>query len=377
MNSMPRVAIIQPWLPQYRVPFFEDVIRKSAALGIDIHVFHGRPPRSMDSRGDDVVAEWATELPTRFFSFGGRTLSWKSLSLLRHNGPYELVIVEQALKNIETYIIPLLRCTKRLAFWGHGRTYTEQSTKLMERLKQLLTGCGSWFFAYTAGGARAVISKGFASDRVTVLNNSVDTTALQKDISQLDASVVSGFKCQNDLLNHTALYIGALDSGKRIPWLIRAAIVAHELDPTFRLLVVGDGHDRRFVEDAATIHDWIIYCGPMFGSSKALPLAACDIIVMPGRVGLAAVDGFAAERPIVTTQWPWHAPEFEYLIDGANSVITYDDELAYGQAIVSLLEDEDRLLLLRRGCKESAEKYSIEHMTEHFIQGVLKSLNRG
>lgn len=358
------------------MPFFEELIREAAVVGVDIHVFHGCPPQSMAARDDAAETVWATELPTKFFSCGGRTLNWKSLAPLRRDGPYDLVIVEQALKNLETYVIRLLGCTRRVAFWGHGKTYTEQSTFLTTQLKRLLTRSGNWFFAYTSGGARAVVEGGFAPERVTVLNNSVDTTALHRDISQLNPTAINGFKEKYDLLGRTALYIGALDEGKRISWLIHAATFAHELDPNFRLLVVGDGRDRQLVEEAAAMHDWVVYCGPMFGSSKATALAASNIIVMPGRVGLAAVDSFAAERPIVTTEWPRHAPEFEYLENGVNALITHDDAAEYGQAIFSLLEDEEQLLILRRGCKESAKEYSIERMAENFIQGVQKSLSR-
>jgi glycosyltransferase involved in cell wall biosynthesis len=370
-----RVAIIQPWLPQYRVPFFEELIREAAAIDIDVHVFHGRPPESMAARDDAVETAWATELPTKFFSCRGRTLNWKSLAPFRREGPYDLVIVEQALKNLETYFIRLFGRTKRLAFWGHGKTYTENSMFLVERLKRLLTRSGDWFFAYTLGGAKAVVEAGFAPDRVTILNNSVDTRALQRDISQLDGAVVDDFKQQNNLSDRTALYIGALDEGKRISWLIQAASLAHELDPDFRLLVVGEGRDRPLVEAAAARHEWVVYKGSMFGSSKALALAASKIIVMPGRVGLAAVDSFAAARPIVTTEWPLHAPEFEYLENGTNALIIRDDAWEYGQAIVALLKDEEQLLALSRGCKESAKEYSIERMANNFLFGLRKSLN--
>lgn len=365
-----KVAIIQPWIPQYRVAFFEQLIKRGHAAGIEIRIFHGSPSPSMAARADSVKTPWATELPTKYWSVRGRTLNWKSLSLLKVSGPYDLVIAEQALKNLETYLIRLFRCTRHTAFWGHGKTYTETPSNWTERLKVLLTRTGDWFFAYTAGGAGAVTQAGFPADRITILNNSIDTARLQQDIASVDESVIAAFKSKMRLMDKTALYIGALDEGKRISWLIEAARTAHAACPDFRLLIAGDGRDRPMVEAAAAENDWIVYGGSMFGLRKAVALASSEIIVMPGRVGLTAVDSFAAETPIVTTNWPWHAPEFEYLSHGVNAVIAADDATKYGEAIASLLNDKGRLDSLRKGCRQAAERYSIENMAENFIDGL-------
>jgi hypothetical protein len=39
-------------------------------------------------------------------------------------------------------------------------------------------------------------------------------------------------------------------------------------------------------------------------------------IWMPGRVGLVAVDALALGLPVLTTHFPFHAPELEYLVEG-------------------------------------------------------------
>lgn len=365
-----RVAIIQPWIPQYRVAFFEELIKRGHAAGIEIRIFHGSPSPSMAARADSVKTPWATELPTKFWTVRGRTLNWKSLRLIRISGPYDLVIAEQALKNLETYLIKLFRCTRQTAFWGHGKTYTESPSIWTEWLKALLTRRGDWFFAYTPGGAKAVTRIGFPADRITILNNSIDTAGLRRDIASVDDPMIAAFKTENRLTDKTALYLGALDEGKRIPWLIEAAKTAHDSCPDFRLLIAGDGRDRPMVEAAAAENDWIVYGGPMFGLAKAVALASSEIILMPGRVGLTAVDSFAAETPVVTTNWQLHAPEFEYLSNGENAVITADDATEYGEAIVCLLNDKALLDILRNGCRLASRRYSVENMAENFIDGL-------
>ena len=96
--------------------------------------------------------------------------------------------------------------------------------------------------------------------------------------------------------------------------------------------------------------------------------------MMPGRVGLIAVDSFALGLPIVTTNWTWHAPEFEYLTHGINSIIAEDTVEDYVESILNLLRNSDYLQELRIKCFQDSQQYTIETMALNFHQGVLKVL---
>jgi hypothetical protein len=62
---------------------------------------------------------------------------------------------------------------------------------------------------------------------------------------------------------------------------------------------------------------------------------------MPGLVGLTVLDCAAAGIPIVTTAYPYHSPEIEYLRAGGNGLIVDDSRSvgAYAEAVVSVLQD--------------------------------------
>jgi glycosyltransferase involved in cell wall biosynthesis len=174
----------------------------------------------------------------------------------------------------------------------------------------------------------------------------------------------------------TALYLGGLDAPKRIPFLLDTARrIAQEL-PDFRLLVAGDGPERTLVETAASCPgSAVIAVGRAVGRNAALLGAVSDIMLMPGRVGLCAVDSFALRTPIVTTAWPWHAPEFEYLTDGGNAVVAPDDPGAYSAAAVALLRDHGRLAALADACSREASVYTVENMAARFGDGLLRMLS--
>ena len=116
-------------------------------------------------------------------------------------------------------------------------------------------------------------------------------------------------------------------------------------------------------------------CGPTFGREKAINLKLAKLLLMPGLVGLAIIDAFAAQVPIVTTNVPYHSPEIDYLIDGVNGEMTADNKEDYADRIVSLLRDENRLSDLRSGCREAARKYAMDAMVTKFAAGVLGALS--
>lgn len=367
---MLRVAIIHPWFPQYRAPFFEELVARAADYDIAVDVYYGSPPPEWGERGDSVTASYATHLPTRFLRLGSKSLALKSLKPFEKQSPYDLVVLEQAVRNVETFALLLGRHRNRLAFWGHGRTYTERVGMPQEALKRWLTRRGQWFFSYTAGGAEAVKSAGFHKERITIVQNSIDTKRLQDEIKSTSESEKASFKKRLNLKDKTAVFMGGLDEAKRLPFLLKAAEICHEKDPDFRLIVLGDGSQRHIIEKAARENNWLLYLGRAFGAAKAVALASSDLMMMPGRVGLVAVDSFASALPIVTTDWPYHAPEFEYLRNGHNCVVTIDDEAAFANEVLHLLDDKELLGALSSGTSYSAQQYSLEQMTHNFLAGL-------
>ncbi len=362
-----RVAIIHPWLPQYRRKFFEELVRAGAEAGLDFEIFYGATPAEWSARGDAVTSSDASMLPTRRFG----PLNYKSVaSVLQQE--WSLIIVEQAVRNLETY--ELFARARPVAFWGHGRTYTKAPSLAQERFKRWLTRRGRWFFAYTPGGAAAVISSGFDEDRVTIVQNSIDTSGLSFDLANVNTRDVRQFKEIHGLSDSTAIYIGGLDRDKRLGFLFEAAQIVHERDPMFRLLIAGNGSERDAVRNKADKLPYVHYLGPLFGEAKAVAMKSARVLAMPGRVGLVAVDSFVAGLPMVTTDWPWHAPEFEYLRHGQNSWVTRDSVEDFANGLHQILGDELLRNSLEAGCHVDARRYTLDAMVRNFLDGTRKAL---
>jgi len=358
----------------YRVPLLNELGRRMEQMGGTFHVTDSPVSPSLSKRGDRLESEYGVPVPTRWVSTRGHDVAlrslWPAIASLKPN----LIIVEQALHNLETY--PLFAQARRtnaeIGMWGHGRSYSTSQSEQVAAAKQWLTRRTKWFFAYTRAGADHVVANGFPRVRTTVLNNTIDTSALRRDLESVDDREVADFRTRLGLsIGKTALFIGGVDDAKGISFLLDAAPRIAEMLPGFTLLVAGDGARRSDVQQAESGGAPIRYLGRLDGCDKALALRVADVMAIPEWIGLVAIDSLTAGRPIVTTHHHSHSPEHEYLEDGVTCVYSAHDPADYAANVVKLLEDNARLESMRAACLIRSEDFSIELMADAFLRGIL------
>ena len=116
--------------------------------------------------------------------------------------------------------------------------------------------------------------------------------------------------------------------------------------------------------------------GGVRGERKAQLLAAADLMLNPGLVGLGILDAFVAGLPMLTTDCGLHSPEIAYLQSGDNGLMTTDDMAKFVDAVVSLLQDPAMAQRLQAGALRAGELYSIEHMSDRFCAGIQDCLQQ-
>lgn len=213
--------------------------------------------------------------------------------------------------------------------------------------------------------------------RITSVGNTVDTGALTKARDSVTESILADVRKElHTSSDNIAIYTGALYAQKRIAFLLESAILIRRKIPDFELIVIGNGPDRHLVTKAASEHPWIHDLGPKNDREKVPYWALSKLLLMPGLVGLVVVDSFALGVPMVTTDYPYHSPEIDYLKHNQNGIVVQcgDSREPFADAVVALLNDETKLAALLKGTCDALPLHSIESMVENFSAGVLQTI---
>ena len=378
-SGRPRVVVAYKSLPRYRVRFFESLRGRLAEQGVDLQLVYGDGSPRDDHRNEGADVDWGVSRRNRVLRFGRRELIWQPC--LGEARRADLVVVEQASRLLVNYVLIGLQAVgpTRVAYWGHGENLQRHTASASsEWLKRRVSRLPHWWFAYTEGSKRRVTALGYPPERVTVVQNAQDTERLAVEVAALTAGARDGFRDAHGLgRGPIGLFLGSLTREKRIDFLIDACSRIAAARPDFRLLVAGDGDERARVLAAAERYRWIRYVGRLNTvRERALALAVSDVLLVPGLVGLVALDGFAAAVPLLTTAVDFHSPEIEYVRDGDNGVIAPDphDAQAYAAASLDLLGGGRRRDRLVRGCREAAGRFTLAAMVERFAGGVMEAL---
>ena len=329
-------------------------------------------------RGDQGSLPWGIPIPCRYLALDGSFLVLQRIpaELLEQQ---DLVVLPHENSMLSNYVLLLLRrpWRTRLAFWGHGANFQAIARKrVREKFKAWVSRRCQWWFAYTALSAQRVAGNGFPAQRITCLNNAVDTQSLadwRNSLSRAEVDAVRsslGFQGKN-----IGVFIGSLHRDKRIEFLLAAAARLRERIPGFELLVIGDGPLRQVVHDFAAAQPWCKWVGARHGREKALYMSLGQVLLNPGMVGVGILDGFAMRLPLVTTDCGIHSPEIAYLEPGRNGLMTTDHVPAFVEGVAGLFEDPELRERLASGCDASSSRYTLDLMAENFCAGIVRALD--
>ncbi|ABF42500.1 glycosyl transferase, group 1 [Candidatus Koribacter versatilis Ellin345] len=370
---MRRVVFLAPYVKHYRLPFFDLLHAVLQSDGIEMRVLYGHPNSLHEARKDNAVPPDSYGRPVKSYWIADRFVyqaAWREIS------EADLVITPAENKMLLNPMLIALRSAgvKRVAFWGKGDIQPARLSQPDRWLRHRLAATVDWWFAYTPQSAQNLRKNG-VSCGITPVGNTIDTAELQRECDAICSACVQEARVGMDIRpGPVGIYCGNLSRNKHLDFLFAAARrIAQEI-PEFTLLVVGNGPLRNQVELVAVHERFVHYVGPRIGREKALLLKMADVFLLPGAVGLAILDAFAAQLPLITTALPDHGPEISYLTPGKNGLITAHEEQAYASAVVSLLKARSRLVAMSQAARIGAEEHTMETMVRNFRRGILECL---
>lgn len=368
---MRRILIVKSNLEPFRMPFYarlesrlaQNAVRLQVAVPV-AHCGTHQFPWLLPVR--------AIEIPV-----AGKTVCWQSVSSYARGA--QLVVVQQGARQLTNYVLLWGRRQSgfRLALWGHGTEFQRSWTTPLARLvKSRLFSAVDFWFAYTPGVAEIVAGTGYPRERICTVFNSLDTDREQRLRQLVTSDQTAALRRSLHMCSDAQLicYCGSLYRAKRLDMLLQACQLLRASGVDLHLAILGEGAEKTFLEKLASRVSWLHLAGAVHGLGKAVWLSTAQCMVIPGVVGLAVVDAFAHQCPLITTNISGHGPEIEYLADHVNGLKVSNDVSSVAEAIRSVLEDAALRELLRRGCREAAARLTLENMVEHFAQGALAAL---
>lgn len=366
-----KVAILQSRLPAYREDFFNDLFKMGLENGIYYEVYIDELRDK--SRSDEITIKppYVRHVRNRNYSILGRKISWRKFQPNFINA--DLVVTEYGIRNIQNILMLKIFRRKPTAFWGHGNHYGNSYSWLERKFRNRLSKIFPHYFVYTKKGKIYLEQLGLDKENIYQLNNTSNTKNLLRHLSQVDNNDVDKFVSKNNLENSKiCVFIGSLVPSKRLDFLIEAANKIRSIEPEFKLLIFGEGPCKDKITDKKS--DSFEIMGRADLVEMAIISKIAKFILMPGLIGLVAVDSLFLEIPIITTNWDYHSPEFEYLENDLDCIVTKDDLSNYVEIVLKSMSDSDLIIKLKKGCRQKKYEYTIENMVKSFHEGVTRIL---
>lgn len=361
-------------LRPYRLAFLRLLGERKQHISLTIYAGQALP-------GFGAPAEPLRDVPVplkpvvnHFWPMGRHRVAWQSGALAMLRSDAQVVICDEVVHNLTVWVIRLLhrRFGKRLVLVGFMTRNPNHGPIAMIRraLLRWLRRSADALISYTESGRRALEAEGWSMERVFVSYNTVDTEALQRISQSVSQGEVEDLRTHLGIDKRVVLFIGKLIAEKRVDVVIQALKLIP--DPPV-LVVVGDGPERGRLESMA-VGAPVVFTGAIYDDHDlARYLALAEFLVLPGRVGLTCVHGFAAGRPCITTGLGGvdQTPEFDYVVDGGNAIVVpHLEPQQHADAVSRLLDDPDLLAKLREGAISTARTLRIDAMVEGFAAAV-------
>jgi glycosyltransferase involved in cell wall biosynthesis len=312
------------------VPLFEKLNTLLAADGIDLDIVAGTPRGDQGLRGDSLTPSWLRQVDDRSIRLGAR-----SIDVADHHKAWaesDAVIVGLVGSSISANraVLESIRGTRKVGLWGHVKSYVSRPNAVDALVERWQMRHADHVFAYTQVGADFAAKSGVPRARISPLMNTIDTASLAAARDQLSPADMCKFSEEHSLTPGKVLaYVGGFDASKRVDFLARSLDTLYGIDPRVKILAAGQGAQFALLNSAIE-RGQVIPLGYIGNLEKALIGRTASGLISPGRIGLLAVEALVLGLPVITTDWPYHAPEAEYLREGISRLTAPNEEGAFG-----------------------------------------------
>ncbi|MGX1639423.1 glycosyltransferase [Sphingobacterium sp. NPDC055431] len=220
---------------------------------------------------------------------------------------------------LSTWVILVLNVffRKNVFLWTHG--WYGKETLIVSAIKKTFFSMAGKILLYGEYAKRLMMIKGFKSDKLKVIYNSLDYIN-QKVIreSLFAESIYKNYFLNN---NPTILFIGRLTKVKQLHLIFHAQKkMFMEKNFPINVVVIGEGDEKNNllnIVNELDLNSYTWFTGKLYDEkSIAKYIFNSDLCVSPGNVGLTAIHSLMYGTPIVThNDFSYQMPEFEAIVE--------------------------------------------------------------
>lgn len=368
------VAIYQPVIPAYRVPFF-NALKRNTKFNLEVFA-------SMSGPGLPDTSKHTFEFafhPVEYKDFLGNRLVWQTgIRIPDHFVRGDVIVICGNPRYLHNYYLIFCAKLKRLGvvWWGHGHTLGRK--RWSESLRRQIMKLADVILLYTDKELEEYKKIGFESKRLFATNNTIDIAEIEGAKKSWSEAQNIEFKNKHSIQEfRNILFCGRLTPKTELPIAFEAMSILLKKDPSYRLIIIGDGPDKDNLICRAkemNVNDFIFWCGPIYDQKKLAPWFLNSLVFLyPGGIGLSLLHAFAYGLPVIThNEATYHPPEFAALRNNYNGLLFKKGralDLAY--KIDELVNDPSKCKQMGVNALTTIKNdYSLDNMVNRFIQAV-------
>jgi glycosyltransferase involved in cell wall biosynthesis len=163
------------------------------------------------------------------------------------------------------------------------------------------------------------------------------------------------------------LFVGRLQRRKRLDLLLKACA---QLEPNPRLVIVGDGPERKSLEALASVeYPATEFVGARHGEELRPYFAEADLFVLPGTGGLAVQEAMSAGLPVIVAKGD--GTQDDLVRAGNGWQVTPDDPDDLLRTLREALSDLPRLRAMgAESYRIVREEINLERMVGVFVDAL-------
>lgn len=375
-----RVAFCEGLVPDYRVPFLD---RLGADPALSLTVFAGQARSGVSVANARALPPGTREGRNIFWPRADPRLLWSAGSSSIIAERFDAVFASFHAHELSVWLMLLSRLIlgrPRMVLSGHFRADGEDGNlvSILRRVgRRLLARGADAVLPYTAAGARNCESWGVARDRIFLLGNSLDVSAIRAVQSGADEVEQLRFRLGIAKDATVFLFVGRWIAARRLDVAIDALALVRAGGRDVHLVLVGNGPEaprlRAMSEGQPGVH---LLPGTSDEAVLAPIFETASAVVIPDAAGLLVVHAFARRRPIITCRdGVGHGPEVEYAVHGVNALLVEPfGASALAAGMVRLADDPGLSERLGDGAGRMADRLGIDRMVEESVAALRRAM---